>query len=191
MSHTIQIKVGPSCMRFWRMSTNTKSIAAVVLLLIGGAAAYRMVRVAPAPAAWAPPAPAAQPVPAAAPVPDLPGEAWRPSSTTATAITGGVSFVPSMTKAQQIVFEAGALPVDSVSAQEKSMILTIPDGRFLPELPLQPLPHTRSVRWIVATWTATTLTLATFEAGSAPTIRDADEACSVSTNCSGTYSYVR
>ena len=173
------------------MSPNTKSIAAVLLLLIGAGIAYRMVRVAPAPAAPAAPAPATPPVPAAPPVPTLPGEAWRPSSTTATAITGGVAFVPGMTKAREIVFEAGALPVDAVSADGNSAILTIPEGRFLPELPLQPLPHTRSVRWIVATWTATTLVLATFETGRAPTIRDADKACAASTNCSGIYSYVR
>lgn len=120
----------------------------------------------------------------------MPGEVWQPSSSTATAIASRVSFVPSLPKARQIVFEAGTLPVDKVSAQGNSAILTIPEGRFLPELPLQPLPHTRSVRWIVATWTATTMTLATFEAGSAPTISDANEACSASSNYSGTYSYV-
>lgn len=173
------------------MSTNTKSIAAVALLLIGGGVAYRMLVVEPAPAASVPPAPAVQPAALAAPLPKTPGETWLPSSTTATAITGGVTFVPSLAKARQIVFEAGALPVESVSADRSSAILTIPDGQFLPELPLQPLPHTRSVRWIVATWTEKTLTLATFETGSAPTIRDAFDACSASTNCTGTYSYDR
>jgi hypothetical protein len=43
----------------------------------------------------------------------------------------------------------------------------------------------------VASWSATTPMLATFETGSAPTIRDADKACSASTNCRGIYSYVR
>jgi hypothetical protein len=56
----------------------------------------------PSPAPSTPPAPSAPSIPAAPQLPNLPGEVWRPPSTTATASTGGVSFVPSILEDRQI-----------------------------------------------------------------------------------------